>query len=280
MGCIYKITCSENAKCYIGQTKKNTPNSRYTRHWNDAINRNVQTVLYNAFRKYGRGAFVVDTLCIVSAESLDNMECYFAKQYNSYVWEGGYNAVLCGRGRLPNFNHKQDHRDRMSKLMSGRTVSEETRKKLSAARRGTKNNWSAETRARVAESSRVKSTGAVLSAETRSKISTASTGRKASAETKKKLSEFQRKRYEDPTAYTRKGIPHSNETRKHLSEVHLTRLRENPRANGNQKFTDEQVRHIRLNPYKLTQKQLGEQYGVCFQNISQIQLHKTYKYVV
>jgi len=280
MGCIYKITCSENGKSYIGQTRKDSPSSRYTRHWNDAIKRNTDTPLYRAFKKYGRDAFSLETLCIIPAESLDNMECYFAEQYESYVWENGYNAVLCGKGRAPNFNHKQEHRDLVSKLMKGKKMSDETKKKLSDAKKGTLCKWDDATRARVIEKCRIHATGRKLSDEAKAKIGAIHKGRKATDEAKKKMSESHRKRLEDPNAYTRKGIPHSDETKKHLSEIHRQRYLENPRANGCSKFTDEQVRHIRLNPDKLTQKQLGEHYGVCFQNISQIQLRKTYKHVV
>lgn len=27
---------------------------------------------------------------------LNGLECYYAEQYNAYVWDGGYNAVECG----------------------------------------------------------------------------------------------------------------------------------------------------------------------------------------
>lgn len=280
MGCIYKITCSENGKCYIGQSKKDNPVPRYTRHWNDAIKRNTDTPLYRAFRKYEKNNFNIEVLCIVPNESLNNMECYFAEQYESYVWENGYNAVLCGKGRAPNFNHKQEHRDLVSKLMKGKKMSDETKKKLSDSKKGKPCNWNEVTRSNVAEKCRLANTGRKHTEETKAKVSAASRGRKFSDEVKQKLSVIHRERLKDPKAYTRKGIPHTEETKKHLSDIHRKRYLENPNANRCSKFTDEQIRQIRLNPDKLTQKQLGEHYGMSFQNISNIQLRKTYKHVL
>jgi group I intron endonuclease len=273
MGCIYRIYCAENGKCYIGQSCQNSPARRYTRHWNDAINRNEDTPLYRAFRKYGRGAFSVETLCVVGVDSLDNMECYFAEQYNSYVWESGYNAILCGKGCQRNKHHREEHKQKMSIKMTGRKLSEETKQKLSEARKGKSCNWSDETRARVSETSRQNATGVKHSAETREKISQATKGRVGwakgipkSEETKEKL------------RVARTGILHTEETKQRLSEAQKQRVNARPET-VRRKFTDEQVRAVRQNLDNLTQKQLAEQYGVCFQAISNIQLFKSYKHV-
>ena len=33
-------------------------------------------------------------------EHLNALECYYAEQYDAYVWDGGYNAGECGKARV------------------------------------------------------------------------------------------------------------------------------------------------------------------------------------
>lgn len=273
MGCIYRILCIENQKSYIGQSIRNDPKSRYSRHWNDAINRNEDTPLYRAFRKYGKDCFILETLCVVSKDSLDNMECYYAEQYDSYIWNNGYNAVLCGKGCRPSQIHTDEFRLKMSNRMRGRKMSEETKEKIRSAKLGTTCKWSDETRNRIIEECRIRSTGKHHSEETKKKIGLAralipgpNKGVKMKEETKEKL------------RIARTGIPHTEETKQRMSETHKQRYKDNPESTR-RKFTDEQVRYIRSNPDKLSQKQLAQEFNVCFQSISSIQRREIYKYV-
>jgi group I intron endonuclease len=130
------ILCRENGKPYIGQSIHDTPNRRYTRHWNEDIKLDIP--LGRAFKKYGKNAFELRCLCVCSKEALNNLEAYYAEIYGSYIWDipGGYNAVPCGKGRAPNFHHKEDHRKKMSERMTGVPKTNATKAKLSDARKG------------------------------------------------------------------------------------------------------------------------------------------------
>ena len=136
MPCIYQIFCKENGKSYIGQSIHDTPTRRYTRHWNE--DPKTDTPIGRAMKKYGRHEFEVRCLCVCSREALNNLEVYYAEIFGSYIWDipGGYNAVWCGKGRAPKFNHKEEHRKKMSELMTGVPKTDATKAKLREARKG------------------------------------------------------------------------------------------------------------------------------------------------
>ena len=138
MPCIYQIFCKENGKSYIGQSRFDSPIPRYTRHWNDAPRCKNKTPLVRAMLKYGKDSFELRCLCICSKDALDNLEQYYAEIYESYVWDfpGGYNAVPCGKGRAPDFHHKEEHKKKMSELMTGRKISNSQKEKQSKIMKG------------------------------------------------------------------------------------------------------------------------------------------------
>ena len=132
MGYIYRILCKENGKSYIGRTI-HEPSKRWKQHVYKAERGDPKTLLGYAIRKYGPGAFEIETLCVAPNGALDNMECYYAEQYESYVWQGGYNQTLCGRGRPYTYETTAETRMKMSNARTGAIVSDETKQKISAA---------------------------------------------------------------------------------------------------------------------------------------------------
>jgi group I intron endonuclease len=206
MGCIYRIYCKQNGKSYIGQTEDQTPCNRYAKHWYNALSRNLPYPLYCAFRKYGIDSFYIEIIRVCLRNELDNLEAYYAQEYQTYIWENGYNLAQCGRGQPRDYKHK-----------------EESRRKMSECKKG-------------------KLTG-VMDVINREKIGRANSGKRLTEESKQKVS------------MNRRGIA----PRPRLSE------------------TD--VREIRENKSKLTQKQLSEKYNIGWRSISLIQCCKTYKHV-
>ena len=245
MGCIYRIYCKSTNKNYIGQSKKNEPDSRYNRHLNQAFKENSKCSIHSAIRKYGKENFELFKECnCETQEELDTKEDEIITKYNSMIYDNGYNMVRGGKGRAPDFHHKEEHKKKMSEFMKNRPVSDETKEKIRKARTGTKCNWSEETRAKVSQLSKEKATGVIFTEERKKKIGEKSKGRIFSEESKKKMSEH------------RKGKP-----------------------SARRKFTDEQVIYIRNNPDNLGCVELSKKLNVSHSLISNIQKRKCYEYV-
>lgn len=274
MGCIYMIRCVENQKCYIGQYKKDSPTIRWNRHLRDA-EKGSNCAIHQAIRKYGKESFQISVLCLCNTQQeLDQKEDEYITEYNSMIYDNGYNMVRGGKGRAPDFHHKEEHKRKMSEFMKGREISEETKQKLSNARKGQKNNWSEETRQHVAEVSRKKATGVKHSEETKRKIGEKSKGRKACLGQKR--TEEQRKHIGDAS----RGRKFSEETKKHLSEVHAKRHSENPIPHKNCKYTEDDIRYMRNNPDNLSTDDLRKRFNIQRYRLLQIQNREVYKHVV
>ena len=96
MGCLYRIVCHATGRSYVGQTSYSHPFERFLEHQRDA-QRGAPGPLYEDLRVHGVHAFECIPLCVCRNDSLNALECYYAEQYNAYVWEGGYNVGECGR---------------------------------------------------------------------------------------------------------------------------------------------------------------------------------------
>lgn len=101
MGYIYKITNTENGKIYIGQTRKRVE-TRWTNHVACATNpkhKDYTIPFHNAIRKYGRGAFQVDTIEECDNSLLNDREIYWIAQFQSCDKYKGYNLSFGGLGQ-------------------------------------------------------------------------------------------------------------------------------------------------------------------------------------
>ena len=141
MGYIYKIKNKIDNKIYIGQTTQDLE-SRWKGHRKNSSNCRY---LKSALKKYGVENFEFKLVCITFDNQLDDMEIKYIEQYNCLV-PNGYNIRLGGNSGKHNEETKRKIGDTMknkykngmvhSKL--GKHPSEETRKKLSEARKGKK----------------------------------------------------------------------------------------------------------------------------------------------
>jgi len=206
-GCIYLVTCLENGKTYIGQYAYENPTGRYTRHW--APNQKDTCIFHRALWKYGKDAFKLETLGIFPRSSLNNMEAYYAEQFQSYMWDtneeasipGGYNMMLCGQMNRQGMKHTPEALAKMSACVKGRKHSEETKRKISEGNKGKKMSPEAIDKHRLAI------IGKKASEETRAKQSAARKGRKWSDESRAKLSA------------AKKGVSFSDEARANMSKA-------------------------------------------------------------
>ena len=221
MGFIYKITNTVNGKSYIGQTIQK-PEKRINNHFYPGGS--GCTALHNAIQKSGRDAFTVEILHEVLDIFLDDLEIAEIKRYNTLV-PNGYNLDSGGN--------------------ANKVVSDETRQKMSEARKGCKRNpCSPETRKKISDAHKSRThtpearknmsdahKGKTLSPEHRKKMSEALKGRTISPEARKNMSEAAKKRKPQPVSLetrqkmseAHKGKTLSPETRQKMSEAHKRR---------------------------------------------------------
>ena len=126
MGIIYKITSPSN-RIYIGQTI-NSVEKRWTEHIEDAHRsyKNHCKVLNKAIRKYGHKNFIIEIVEECRDEDLDIKEIEYIEKYNSQI-PNGMNIKLGGS----NGKHHETTKKKISESLKGKTVSSETREKLS-----------------------------------------------------------------------------------------------------------------------------------------------------
>jgi len=144
---LYKITCSANGKAYVGYTSK-TAEERFRAHLLNAKWKR-RTALYDAIRKYGPEAFSVEVLlackdhasaCEHEVRLIAEMNCLLPAGYNMTL--GGDGVPLTEEQRAAANAKKRGvcspKQLAANQRRRGQKVSDETRAKLSAARKGRK----------------------------------------------------------------------------------------------------------------------------------------------
>lgn len=185
MNIIYKITCTANQKFYIGSTVNKTQRwARHRRQLRDGTHPNKNMLA--SWQKYGEGVFVFeaievveDAIRLLEAEQ-KHLDLHAGKDY-CFNWALYAGAPMRGRSgeETPNF---------------GKTFSQETRQKISAAFSGEKHrNWGKklpeETKAKIRASNLLyPHKDRKHTPEAIAKIAAASKGRPVSAETRAKRS--------------------------------------------------------------------------------------------
>ena len=193
---VYEIVNLVNGKCYIGSAV------HFAKRWSahrKALGRGQHhsIALQNAWTKYGANAFTFRKILLCASE-------------HRLLYE-----QRCLDGLRPSYNIARD----AAAPMTGRTHSQDARKKISAARLGKKMGpLLPETRAKISATL----TGTKLSAEHRAKISAANKGKSISLEQRAKLSTAQRWRIhtaEQNAAHAERmrGRRHSPEHRAKIS---------------------------------------------------------------
>ena len=188
---IYKII-SPTKKIYIGKSA-NLSNRRqnYSQYHCKS-----QRKLYNSLMKYGWDKHKFEIICECSESELNELEIYYIKYYESFNTKHGLNLRKGGEG-----GHMSEETKRRISISSRNRlpISEETRNKLSKAKKGKKR--TDETKLKISLGHK----GIRCKEETKLKISLAKKGKKQSFETLKKLSE------------ARKGKKRSLEVRQKMS---------------------------------------------------------------
>lgn len=126
---IYKITCLENKKVYIGQST-DIIKRKYGHFATLRMKSHRNEHLQRAFNKYGEDKFTFEILEECTFEELDDKEEYYMKVYNSLNKKYGFNIKITEHKK---YRHSEETRKKISQIHKGKKKSEETRKKMSEA---------------------------------------------------------------------------------------------------------------------------------------------------
>lgn len=189
-GTIYVVTNNLNGKQYVGQTvvAANKVGHGY--------------MVTAAYKKYGKQNFSYEVVKsgIPARNTLNYLERFWIKAFDSRT-PNGYNIEHGGSDkdkvsdetrelkRQQNLGKKHSAETRAKMSASRTNPSEETRRKLSEARKGWV--WSDEAKAKMSQSQK----GRTVSEETKAKIRAARANQVISEETKRKLSEAAKRQW-------------------------------------------------------------------------------------
>jgi group I intron endonuclease len=171
-GCIYKITNLVNGKSYIGQTKRK-PELRWKQHKNIKDNFN-NSLIKTAIAKYGEDAFSFEVICYANSQvNLNKLEDDLIIKFDSLA-PNGYTCLGSQdrSGIISNITIKKMSNARLGKIPwnKGRTykLSEDSKKNYK-------------------NSNKNKCLGRTVSAESKQKMSLAKQGKALSMEHKRKI---------------------------------------------------------------------------------------------
>ena len=214
MKCIYAIQNKINKKMYIGMTTDFK--DRIEHHlWELRNNKHHSVKLQRAFNKYGEDNFkyyILEEIKESTSNELAEKERYYIKKYDTY--KNGYNCSLGGesnKGYIPSPEviKKLIIRNKTTKPMLGKHLSQKSKDKISKANKGKCNGFY---------------------------------GKKHSEENKKKFSEHSKKLWQEHYEEYIERLTKLNKSERRRKEVS-----EQMRGNNNQnsKVTEEDVIEIR-----------------------------------
>lgn len=120
IGLIYKATCKETGKSYIGQTTKNLQERIFGHKYKTFYKKENRFIynnkFYTAIRKYGFSNFEWEILLDqIPICLLNDLEVEYIKQYNSFT--DGYN---CSEGGDYNPMNYEENRNKISSVKKGK----------------------------------------------------------------------------------------------------------------------------------------------------------------
>lgn len=213
---IYCIENAVNHKKYVGQSKN------IKERWNchrKTLERGTHpnAHLQRAWDKYGKENFSFYVLELCDVESLTEREMYYIKQLNAF--EKGYNLTLGGDGTR-GFSHSDEYKQKMHDLYVGRTFSDETRRKMSEAKKGVAPIMT-EARKKGVKITAEKLKGRIFTEEHRANLSKALKGREPWNKGKKLPSEYSPMFGKHLPEEAKRKISEANRGRKRTEEQRL-----------------------------------------------------------
>lgn len=121
--CVYKHTCYENQKSYIGITSQK-PQVRWGKNGSAYLSKASNKHWKNAIRKYGWEGFSHEIIEEnLTKEEACEKEKYYINKYDSY--NNGYNDTLGGEGGgMIGKHHSEQAKEKLSNYFKGRFVGE------------------------------------------------------------------------------------------------------------------------------------------------------------
>lgn len=186
---VYKITNNINLKVYIGQS------INIINRWKDhihALNRGDSrcTLLQRAWNKYKEENFSFEILELCAEDRLDEIEIKYIEMYDALNPEKGYNIEPGGN---KNKHLSEETKQKLRESHLGKTMSEESRRKMSKAQSGEGNGMygkhhSEEAKKKMSKAKKGKP-GHPCSDYAKERARQANLGKIVPEETRKKLSE-------------------------------------------------------------------------------------------
>ena len=131
---VYKITNKVTGKIYIGITNQGS-GARYRHHWYEA-RIGESAPIHKSMAKYGEENFTLEIIDFADTyEELKEKEKFWIKELNSMDRKIGYNLTEGGDGTFGK-THSEETKEKIRQKAIGRKVSDETKKKMSEARKG------------------------------------------------------------------------------------------------------------------------------------------------
>lgn len=131
---VYKITNKVTGKIYIGITNQGS-GTRYRHHWYEA-RIGDPCPIHKSMAKYGEENFTLEIIDFADTyEELKEKEKFYIKKFNSTDRSIGYNLTEGGDGTFGRL-HSEETKEKIRQKALGRKASDETKKKMSAIRKG------------------------------------------------------------------------------------------------------------------------------------------------
>ena len=237
---IYKITNTENGKCYIGSSMNIS--NRWNQHKIDLNRKNHHSIkLQRSFNKYGEEKFKYEIVEEVSIEELLIREQFYINFFDSY--NNGYNSVPTA-GNNMGMIHSEETKNILrecsvgNKNMLGKKHTEETKNIIREKLKGRS----------LSEETKEKMRNRIISEETKEKLRNRipwNKGKKTSLETRKKLSEShigkkQSQEVIDNRVKLNTGQKRSEEVKKKMSES-MIGVKKRPMSEENKTFRSKKI---------------------------------------
>lgn len=265
---VYHIKNTINNKIYIGSAK-NIRNRFNAHKYLLKKNSHDNSFLQNAWNKYGEECFIFEIIEVCDLSSLLIREQFYLDLFKSYERNNGYNIIKIAVGNY-GYKFSEESRKKMSlakkglKPKIGFKLSDETKKKIGDANRGRVPTQ--ETRNKISNSNK----GKVRTDEMRKNISNGHIGIKKSKEWVEKIRQKNiGKIVSEETKNKLRGRIRTEETRKKISEGLKNKKlgSDNPMS----KLTNEIVLLIKRDfKFGLSVKELSHKYSISYQTIYKI----------